>query len=182
MNTRPLFIATERFDPSDGARWADYLNFAKIPGLKEVVSLDTLLCRRLINDLIDEDWPHIVNEDFRLHYFLDLDYLIKRVEHVRRRNILGLYHNTETHIATPPGQGNFVFIGYDLIEEATQISALTNCGGFPNAFSNEELNACGLLPDFTQASTVRLLLAQRYPKEHHAQCELYAIWRLNETQ
>jgi hypothetical protein len=180
MMTRPLFIATERFDPSDGARWANYLNFAKIPGLTEVVSLDGILCHRLVNDLTDEDWPHIVKEDFRLHYFIDLDYLIKRVEHVRRRNILGLYHNTETHIATPPGPGDFAFMGYDLIEEATQISALTNCGGFPKAFSNEELSGCGLLPEFSRACLVRSLLVERYPEEPHAKCELYAIWRLNE--
>jgi hypothetical protein len=73
-------------------------------------------------------------------------------------------------------------VGYDLIEEQTQISALTNCGGFPDVFRNEELNRFGLIDNFERASKVRSLLVQRHPEEHHAQCEMYAIWRLNESE
>src|SRR6266404_4093762 len=41
---KPLFIATERFDPSDGEKWQSFCQWAEIPGLVEVVSLDSLLC------------------------------------------------------------------------------------------------------------------------------------------
>jgi hypothetical protein len=71
-------------------------------------------------------------------------------------------------------------MGYDLIEEETQISAITNCGGFPDVFSNEELNRVGLISSFERAYEVRRLLAERHPEEPHAQCEMYALWRLNE--
>jgi hypothetical protein len=94
--------------------------------------------------------------------------------------ILGLYRNPESHITQSPGQGNFVFIGYDLVDEVMQVSALTNCGGFPKAFSNQELTPQGLIQDYGRAVQVRVALAEAYPEEHHAQCELYAIWRLNE--
>ncbi len=70
-------------------------------------------------------------------------------------------------------------MGYDLIEEETQISALNNCGGFPKVFANDELNKYGLLDGFERTREVRRLLAQQYTDEHHAKCELYAIWRLN---
>jgi len=178
----PLFIATERFDSSDGEKWREYFEWAKIPALVEVVTLDLMLCRRLIAAPQEEDWHHIVREDFRLDYYYHLDYLLRRVGGVRRRNILGLYRNPEEHVSTSPGPGDFRFCGYDLIEELTQISALTNCGGFPEAFRNEELNRFGLIGTFARACAVRCMLAERYPEEAHAQCEMYAIWRLTESE
>jgi hypothetical protein len=177
----PLFIATHRFDPADGEKWMKYFEWARIPQLKEVAGLDAMLCRHVLsNQILDEDWAHIVCEDFRLDYFYDLDYLLQRTKGVERRNILGLYRNSDTHIACPPAVADFSFLGYDLIEEETQISALTNCGGFPDAFSNSELNCCGLIGSFHRAEDIRRLLAERHPNEPHARCERYAIWRMNE--
>jgi len=178
--TKPLFIATARFDPLDGAAWTKYYEWAKIPALREVVSLDCSLCERLVTDFTDEDWQHVVQEDFRLSCFHHLDYLLCRVRGKSRRNVLGLYRNPEAHITKAPATDGFAFIGYDLIEEQTQISALTNCGGFPDVFSNKELNACGLIASFERATEVRQLLAEKHPEEPHAQCEMYAIWRMNE--
>ena len=177
----PLFIATERFDPTDGEKWRKYAEWAKIPALTEVVSLDALLCGHLVKEFSDEDWKHIVNENFRLDYFCHLDYLLSRVLDKERRNILGLYRNPAAHIAEAPAAGAFKFMGYDLIEEETQISALTNCGGFADCFLNEELNSYGLIGAFDRASEVKRSLVTKHPEEHHAQCELYAIWRLNEV-
>ncbi len=178
----PLFIATERFDPSDGEKWEKYIAWAKIPALVEIVSLDSLLCPRLIDGPEAEDWQHIVCEDFRLDYFYHLDYLKQRIQDIHRRNLLGLYRNPEAHIVAAPGPGDFDFIGYDLIEEQTQISALTNCGGFPDVFRNDELNRFGVIASFARACEVRRLLAEHHPQEAHAQCEMYAIWRLNEGE
>jgi hypothetical protein len=176
----PLFIALEKFGPEDGERWEKYCAWAKIPGLTEVVGLDGSLCPRILPEIKDEDWPHIVNEDFRLNYFYHLDYLLKRVATVPRRNILGLYRNSETHIQTRPAAGNFVFIGYDLVEDMTGISALTNCGGFPDVFSNAALNQFGLITDFNRACEIQRRLTELHPKEPHAHCERYAVWRLSE--
>ena len=43
--------------------------------LEEVVSLDSSLCPTVLPDIKPEYWNHIVNEDFMLHFFTDLDYL-----------------------------------------------------------------------------------------------------------
>ena len=180
MDTAPLFIATERFDPSDGEKWMKYFEWAKIPALKEVVSLDACLCARLISEILDEDWSHIVIEDFRSGYFKDLDYLLYRIQNKKPRNLLGVYRNPAKHISVSPMDRDFDFIGYDFIEEETQISALINCGGFSEAFDNEELNSCGLISKFDRANEVRRSLIEKYPEESHADCEMYAIWRLNE--
>jgi len=175
---KPLFIATERLDSSDGETWQKYCTWAKIPGLTEIVSLDGSLCPHLIKEFNNEDWSHIVNEDFRLDYFYDLEYLLQRVAEVRRKNVLGLFRNPKKHIETQPASGDFSFIGYDLIEEQTQISALTNCGGFPDSFSNAELNQFGIISNFDRAASIRVTLAQHNPNEPHAHGELYAIWRM----
>jgi hypothetical protein len=176
----PLFTATQRFDPSDAQRWIGYMEWARIPQLVELVTLDGILCPPVAPDRIDEDWKHIVNEDFRLDYFLHLDYLLSRVKDVARRNVLGLYLNPDHHILTPPAPGGFVFAGYDLIEEMGEVSALNNCGGFPETFSNAELNQFGLLAEFHRANDVKRLLRENNPEEPHAFCELYAVWRLIE--
>jgi hypothetical protein len=173
----PLFIATERFDPSDGEGWTNYVKWARIPNLVEVVSLDGMLCPHLPRELEDEDWNHIVNADFRSNYFYHLDYLMQRIVGETRRNILGLYRNPDRHFDAAPAAGAFDFIGYDLIEEMTQVSALTNCGGFPETFVNGELNKYGLLPTFDRAREVRKLLPERNPQDDHANCEMYAVWR-----
>ena len=176
----PLFKATEKFDPSDGQAWSNYIEWIKIPNLVEVIGLDCSLCPNILRTIDDEDWNHIVRENSRLGNFYHLDYLLGRVAGIARRNILGLYRNPDHHIDTAPSTGAFVFIGYDLIEEPTQISALTNCGGFPETFSNDELNKYGLITEFTRACEVRRLLPERNPEEPHAECEMYAIWRLTE--
>ncbi|HEX4264996.1 MAG TPA: hypothetical protein VH597_11700 [Verrucomicrobiae bacterium] len=176
----PLFIATKRFDPADGEAWEKYCAWAKIPALVELVSLDSLMCAHLIKEFRDEDWNHNVHEDFRLDYFYNLDYLVQRVKDLPRRNILGLYRNSEVHIVSPPASADFSFMGYDLIDETTQISALTNCGGFFDVFRNGELNRFGLISDFDRASEIRRVLGVSHPEEAHAQCDMYAIWRLSE--
>ena len=177
----PLFIATYRFDRFDGDTWNKYVEWAKIPNLVEVVSVDGSLCEPIVREFVDEDWKHNVHENCRLNYFYDLEYLIRRVAGVTRRNILGLYRNPDAHIDSAPAGGDFVFMGYDLIEESTHISALTNCGGFPETFSKDELNKYGLLFEFARAREVREWLPVHNPDEPHAYCEMYAIWRLSET-
>lgn len=75
--------------------------------------------------------------------------------------------------------GRFKFLGYDLIEEGSGVSALTNCGGFSAAFENNMLNSVGLLPTYAQAKIVQKSLHLHYPDEIHAFCDMWAIWRMH---
>lgn len=72
----------------------------------------------------------------------------------------------------------FKFYGYDLIEDDTRISALTNCGGFDKAFSASDLSRYGLIEEFRKARDVQLRLLENYPDEAHADCTLWAIWKM----
>ena len=175
----PLYIVTARFGPTGaGPAWERYLEWSSLHQLTEVVSLDSMLCEPIISDLADDDWAHVVNEDFMTSYFTDLDHLVRRVGHLRDRNLLCVYRNPEAH---PDGPGttsfHFRFEGFDLVEAGGGPSALTNCGGFPKAFSNDELSEHGLLETLERANDVRRALQQHYPEERHAVCDVWAIFR-----
>ena len=74
--------------------------------------------------------------------------------------------------------GRFTFCGYDLIEEQTQISAITNCGGgFSDVVPYSSLNQWGLFSRHTDARKAQRRLLQAWPDEPHADCVIVEIWR-----
>jgi hypothetical protein len=175
----PWFVATHKFDKSD-ATWAKYITWSGLKQLEEVVSLDSSLCPTVLPDIKTEYWNHIVNEDFMLHFFTDLDYLRGETAAIARNNLLCVFRNPATHPCAEQVPEGFEFIGYDLLEKDSGISALTNCGGFPKAFSNSELSEKGLLRAHARSRTVQDALIREYPNEHHANCHLWAIFRFLE--
>jgi hypothetical protein len=171
----PWFTATERFDPSD-ERWGKYIARSGLEQLDEVVSLDGTLCPSVLPDIKPEYWNHIVNENFTLNFFIDLDYLRNQTAEIHRKNILCVFRNPTGPPSSQVPEG-FEFVGYDLVDKDASISALTNCGGFPQAFSNGELSEKGLLRNNERGREVQETLRQKYPNEHHADCHLWAIFR-----
>ncbi|WP_120495227.1 hypothetical protein [Kiloniella sp. EL199] len=174
---QPLFIATERFGPWDGKAWVKYIEWSKLTQLKELVSLDGLLCEPVLSVTKDEYWPYIVNEDYMSDYFTDLNYFLNEVSEIVNKNILCVFKNPISSPKAPSGKLKFEFLGYDLVDLEGSVSALSNCGGFPLAFSNEELNQFGLLESHDRAAKIRILLKAYYPEERHAACHLWAIFR-----
>src|SRR5205823_5496726 len=133
----PLYIATERFGPWDRA-WAGFIEWSGLRQLTEVVSLDGALCPPILKAPEPADWDYILKEDFMIDYFamFDLDHLLRRIESVENRNLLCVFRNPDDLPSLSPGNNRFNWEGFDLVEARTSISALTNCGGFPLAFSN----------------------------------------------
>jgi hypothetical protein len=173
-----VYTAVEPFDPGCGERWREYIAWSGLTQLREVVSLDGLLCPTVIEELTDEDWQHNVQADFKLTLFHDLDYLLRRVGENRRVNILALQENPTVDEVRSFGDRGFVFRGFDLVELQSGNSALLNCGGFDKAFSPADLSECGLLTDQAQALGVQKRLREEYPDEAHADCDLWAVWLL----
>jgi len=171
----PWFIATEPFTPNDGDTWAKYVAWSGLGHLEEVVSLDPMLCPPILKETKDDYWSHIVNEDFMLDYFLDLDYLKSQTAGFNRKNLLCVFRNPEVHPEpAPPG---FQFLGYDLVDTLGSASALSNCGGFPDVFSNSELSSAGLLTSHARALQVQSKLRLLYPEHGHTDCHVWAIFR-----
>jgi len=179
---QPFYIATERFDAaSDG--WVAYCEWAEIPNLEELVSLDGMLCPPVFQFGTPEDWENSIQVGRWIEYG-DLEPLLERAKGIARRNILAVYRNEERMVGMVPTQKPFEFIGFDLLDDETRISALVNCGGFPESFANAELNRFGLLGSYSRAVEVRVNLSKNNPLEAHAQCQLYEVWRMvdNETR
>jgi hypothetical protein len=172
----PWFIATKPFDPRNGEGWNSYVAWAGLPQLRELVSLDENLCSTLLPDIPDRYWPHIVNQDFLVRYFRDLAFLLKEVDHLAERNVLCVFRDPPAHPASPPA--NFRYIGYDLVDIRGGVSALSNCGGFPDVFAGSELSDQGLLTSHSRAVRVQADLRKRHPDEPHANCHCWAIFRL----
>ena len=55
------------------------------------MSLDGMLCPRLLRDVKDEYRPHIVTENFTLDFFLNFDFLMTQVEGIKGRNVLCVF-------------------------------------------------------------------------------------------
>lgn len=174
---QPWFTATARFDPNANAQeWERYLAGSGLKQLEEVVTLDILLCPPVLRDVKPTYWPHIVNEDYMLQFFISLEFLLGEVAAIPSKNVLCVFRNPGA-VPVPPEEGSWSFIGYDLVDVFGGNSALTNCGGFPKSFSDSELNSKGLLSSRERAFEVQHSLRNEYRDEPHADCHVWAIFR-----
>jgi hypothetical protein len=173
----PWFIATETFTSHDTESWKKYVEWSGLAHLDEVVSLDPMLCPPVLPTIKKEYWPHIVTEDFLLTFFVDLAFLIKQIVDIPERNLLCVYRNPASEPPPYSGLAEFEFLGYDLVDVEGSASALTNCGGFPDVFANDELSPKGLLRSYARAIEVQSELRRKHPEEHHADCHVWAIAR-----
>jgi hypothetical protein len=172
----PLYITVDRFDANRGEEWLQYLSCMERNNIQEVVSLDGGLCPPMIRELRDNDWQHIVNENFMLNYFIHLDYLLERVGEWKTKNLLCVYRNPETEPIFPTVPIRFHPLGYDLVDVSGTSSPIASIG-FPDVYSNDELNQYGLFNSIQRAREVRLALYAKYGGAHHTQTHLWAIGR-----
>src|SRR5688572_24021621 len=76
------YTARAKFDPSHSPAWEKYLQWAQLPQLTGLLTLDIVLCPEIIQELTPEDWEHNVQQDHHLFYFRDLDHLLGRLVRV----------------------------------------------------------------------------------------------------
>jgi hypothetical protein len=173
------YVAIGTFAPSTIEDWAKYIEWSQLDHLKEVISLDCMLCPSLIEELTAEDWDHKVYEDIFHDMFGDLGYLLRRIQSRGRYQIVAAIREPSREAITDFNDERFDFKGYDLLDDQTRISALTNCGGFDLAFSKGDLTDCGLVWEYERAYDVRAALLRHYPEESHADCAVWGLWRLD---
>ena len=173
----PVFAARRRFGPQAGERWTRYVAWARLPQLRELVSLDTMLCPAFPEELTSDDWQHNVHADYQVTHFHSLDHLRGRIAGVDGLNLLAILREPSVDDLGRVLLPGFSFAGFDLLDVHGDVSALTNCGGFDDVFGPEELNPLGLLDERARAVAVRRRLRAEYPDQHHAICDVWAIWR-----
>jgi len=131
----PVYAARRRFGPHHGERWTAWVAWSGLAHVRELISLDTILCPEAPERLVAE--------------------------------------------VRPTG---FDLAGFELLDVHGDVSALTDCGGFPAVFAGGELNSFGLLSDLSRADDVRRGLRTAYPDEPHAECDVWALWRLRSPE
>ena len=70
----------------------------------------------------------------------------------------------------------FTFCGYDLVEDFSNISAITNCGCDFESISYDSLNEFGLISTYKEAVLTQIALVEE-SDDDHACCNVCEIWR-----
>ncbi|MBT9316470.1 hypothetical protein [Leptothoe spongobia] len=169
-----LFTARQRFTPSQVNDWHSYLKFSGFAHITEVITLDSILCSDLIDDLIDEDWSHNIQADHRITWFTNLAYLRHRITwRTGQDQLLAILENPTQIHQVPSG---FEFCGFDILDDHDSNSVLTNCGPFPSIFSSSDVNTLGLLSDLEKANTIAAKIRTQFPDEPH--CRNCRVWQI----
>jgi hypothetical protein len=172
------YTAQKKFNPSFGKEWVKYQDWAKIPQLTELVTLDTHYRPQELRELIDSDWQYNIRQNYRIAFFTNLDYLLERFSTKRDSiNILAVSLEPSLDVREIFKDSRFVFLGYDLTGKG-DVSAITNCGGFDQTFQTNDISDVGLFDSFDFAKETQKRLLVDYPNEYHASCELWAIWKM----
>ena len=173
-----LFSARQRFTPAHPG-WRSYLEFSGFTHVAEVVTLDSILCADLVETLLEEDWNHNVQADYRLTWFTDVVYLRQRLPwRADQHQILAMAENPTQQQPVPPG---FEFCGFDILDGYDDISVLTNCGQFlgqGSGFTPADINPRGLLPDLHRARKAAAQLRSAFPDDPHCgRCQVWQVAR-----
>ncbi len=112
------YTAKNTYNPffEDGTGWKKYIEWSKLTHLKELVSLDTILCELAFdpNYESEEIYKHIILDE---HYVTDLfnsfNYVLKNVEGKSNFNFLAVVKEPEQE-CNNIFLNDFDFVGYDL--------------------------------------------------------------------
>lgn len=169
------YTARQRFGPAEGLRWAEYVARTQLNQLRELVTLDLRLCPPFFDaDEHDSElWQHVVMEATTMtSFYTDLPYLLSYTYERQRFNLLATLYNPDQPVGRTELEG-FEFMGYDLLDEFYEKSALIFPPIVDNGLSNKEYNPYGLLPNFDDADRVREFIFRRSKVEFG----IWAVWR-----
>jgi len=169
-----LYTARERFTPTNSDRWAEYVTWIGFHHIEELATLDDMLCRDLIDELLDADWSHNVQADFRATWFRDVDYLRQRCPwRIGCDQIIAMVEQPNAEIPPPPG---FIACGFEILDGFDSVSVLTNCGQFPGIIDPASVNRWGLLPNLPTANSIAETVRTEFREEPH--CSECRVWQI----
>jgi hypothetical protein len=182
--SRTLYTAREKFDSSCGDDWKKYLEFLGRDDLTRVVTLDAILCPSVIEVEKQEDWDALPPDAMSMNFFFDLGLVQRRAAAATKRcNVLAVIKEPRADDVERFAAEGFEFAGFDIVDKGDEVSAILNCGGFPESFSNSELShSTGLIQSIERAYQIRDDLANFNPDEYHADCNVWAVWIASKTE
>ncbi len=163
----------------NGQSWEGYLDWSGLRHLTEVISLDGILNQSLVEPDYDDpdDWNFLhVFGHHQTGLYTSLDYVLKRMKGESNFNLLTVAMEPDQVCNSACIEG-FEFIGYDLLDQDFAISPLTNCRGIKESFLPIDLNEKGLIDEYAKAYDIKKRLLENDPDVHHADTNVFAIWR-----
>ena len=163
-----LFTIIENFGVADGDAWTSYLEWRGVH-FDRFDSLDGILRKSLFTPESDEDWKHVVCEDFMLSYLTDFDYAHQKHAQIGSGSLMGLSHSE--HDETDEG-----FLGYDLIDGYCDVSLLTNWGNDVEIV-NRALGSNALVPTLAQIESIYEFLTTNHGDDNHVEgCRIASVY------
>lgn len=153
-----LFTIVEPFSPADGEKWISYCEWRGVR-LERFDSIDGMLRPNLFTTPDEEDWEHVVNENFMLHLITDLPHATRKREQIGRGDLVGL--RFEDHDTSDEG-----FLGFDLVDGYCDVSLLTNWGNDVEII-NRSLAANALVRDWATAERIHRELKEKHGDDRH---------------
>ncbi len=171
-----LYTLRERFTVHPQQRFDDYRMFSGFHHITELVTLDSMMCPDLIDELRTEDWEHNVQKDCRTELFRDANYLLSRQPlDASKHQLIAALECPPPDFVIPNG---FTICGFDIMDSYFGNSTLTNCGPIMDAFKPSEVNNFGLLDDRDRAFVIRDTMRALQPEDPHlGDCEVWLLAR-----
>ncbi len=170
------YALLEKFGPECGNKWISYIEWSGLKQLTQFRSLDGILSPSLWNPQTEEDWRYSVNQDYRCHLMTDFRYARLQASKYPNGILYGVIANPITIEKSP--LANHKLLGFELLDRSWGVSALTNCGGFPDVFSNQEISENGLILTLERAQSIQRGLIEMHPEESHADCDIWAVYEV----
>jgi len=171
-----LYTIRERLTSTPKQRFDSYRAFSGFSHITELVTLDSMMCPDLVDELRNEDWEHNVQKDFRTELFRDADYLLSRQPlDASKHQLFAALECPPAEVVVPRG---FTICGHDIMDSYFGNSTLTNCGPIPEAFKPTEVNELGLIDDRDRAFAIRDTMRKLQPDDPHlGACEVWLLAR-----
>jgi hypothetical protein len=166
-----LYTIIESFSPTNGDKWTSYCAWRGIH-FERFHSIDGILRPNLFTQLIDEDWAHIVNADYMLHFITDWDYAIKKQSEIGRGELVGVAFDQHDENAVD-------FLGFDLIDSYFDVSLLTNWRNDVDII-NCSISANGLVCSSSSIKNIQHELLRSFGSDPHIEgCKIVSIYKPN---
>ncbi len=166
-----LFTIIKPFSPADGEKWNNYCQWRGME-FERFDSIDGILRPNLFEEPENEDWEHIVNENFMLHLITSLPHARHKHRQIGKGDMVGL--KFEDH-DTACGE----FLGFDIIDGYCNVSLLTNFGN-DLEFINRSLATNALLTNEDTTREIHRRLEKEFSDDSHVKgCRIVSIYKID---
>jgi hypothetical protein len=163
-----LFTIVENFGVADGEPWSSYIEWRGIH-FDRFDSLDGILRKSLFTPESEEDWSHVVCENFKLSYLTDFSHAHQTHVRMGIGSLMGFAY-------TEHDEANEGFLGYDIIDRFCDVSLLTNWGNDVEIV-NHAIGSNALVPTLAQVERIHEFLTSNHGDDNHVKdCRIVSVY------